>query len=87
MLLPAIGVWYGGWLDNLIQRLTEVNMVLPGLAIAVLANLLFGMDIWIVLGIIVVLNAFWSADQVFSFGVPSGKGSPLHRNGTLVWRQ
>ena len=33
----------GGWLDALIQRLTEVNMVLPGLASAVLANALLGL--------------------------------------------
>jgi peptide/nickel transport system permease protein len=40
VLLPAMGVWYGGWLDNAIQRLAEVNMVLPGLAIVVLVNAL-----------------------------------------------
>ena len=60
MLLPAIGVWYGGWIDNLIQRFTEINMVLPGLTIAVLANVLFNINIWIILGIVIVINAFGS---------------------------
>lgn len=60
MLLPAIGVWFGGWADNLIQRLTEINMVLPSLPIAVLTNVLFGWNIWVILGIVVVLNTFGS---------------------------
>ena len=58
MLLPAIGVWFGGWVDNLVQRLTEINMLLPGLPIAVLTNVLFGWNIWFILAIIVVLNTF-----------------------------
>jgi len=60
MLLPAIGVWYGRWIDNAIQRFTEINMVLPGLTIAVLANVLFNINIWILLGIVIVINAFGS---------------------------
>jgi len=60
MLLPAIGVWYGGWADDLIQRLTEINMVLPGLPIVVLTNVLFGWNIWVILAIVVVLNTLGS---------------------------
>lgn len=60
MLLPAIGVWYGGWVDNLVQRLTEINMLLPGLPIAVLTNVLFGWNIWVILVIVVILNTFGS---------------------------
>ena len=81
MLLPAIGVWFGGWLDALIQRLTEVNMVLPGLAIAVLANALFGTHIWILLGIVVLLNAFGGRSK------PSVQRSYRQRKHlTLKWR-
>lgn len=76
MLLPAIGVWYGGWLDNFIQRLTEVNMVLPGLAVAVLINLLFRVDIWIVLGIVVVLNAFGAPIKSFRSAFLQAKEAP-----------
>jgi peptide/nickel transport system permease protein len=76
MLLPAVGVWFGGGLDNFIQRLTEVNMVLPGLAIAVLANLLFGTNIWIVLGIVVLLNAFGSPIKSFRSAFLQAKEAP-----------
>jgi len=30
MAIAAIGTWFGGWVDNLIQRITEINMMLPG---------------------------------------------------------
>ncbi|HMD79948.1 MAG TPA: ABC transporter permease, partial [Anaerolineales bacterium] len=76
ILLPAVGVWYGGWLDNLIQRLTEVNMVLPGLAIVVLTNLLFGVNVWIVLGMIVLLNAFGSPIKSFRSAFLQAKEAP-----------
>ena len=76
LILPAIGVWYGGWLDNLIQRFTEVNMVLPGLAIVVLTNLLFGVNVWIVLGVIVVMNAFGSPIKSFRSAFLQAKEAP-----------
>lgn len=76
MLLPAIGVWFGGALDNFIQRLTEINMVLPGLAIAVLLNALFNVNIWIVLGIVVVLNALGAPIKSFRSAFLQAKEAP-----------
>jgi peptide/nickel transport system permease protein len=76
MLLPAIGVWYGGWVDNLIQRLAEINMVLPGLAIAVLANVLFNINIWIILGIVVLINAFGSPLKIIRSALLQAKEAP-----------
>jgi len=76
MILPAIGVWYGGWLDNFIQRLSEVNMVLPGLALAVLINLLFGVSVWVVLGIVVLLNAFGSPVKSFRSAFLQAREAP-----------
>jgi peptide/nickel transport system permease protein len=76
MLLPAIGVWFGGALDNFIQRLTEVNMVLPGLAIATLINATFGIHIWIILGIVVILNAFGAPIKSFRSAFLQAKEAP-----------
>ena len=76
MLLPAVGVWFGGWLDSLIQRITEVNMVLPGLAIAVLAYALYGVHIWIVLGIVVVLNALGAPIKSFRSAFLQAREAP-----------
>jgi peptide/nickel transport system permease protein len=76
MILPAIGVWYGGWVDNLIQRLTEINMVLPSLPIAVLTNVLFGWNIWIILAIVVVLNTFGSPIKTLRSAFLQAKEAP-----------
>lgn len=76
MLLPTIGVWYGGWVDNLVQRLSEINMVLPGLTIAVLVNVLFNINIWIILGIVIVINAFGSPLKTIRSALLQAKEAP-----------
>ena len=65
MILSAAGVWFGGWMDNLIQRLTEVNLVLPILAMSVLAYAYLGVNLWVILIIIVLLNVFGSPTKNF----------------------
>lgn len=58
MALAASGVWFGGWVDDLIQRLTEINLVLPILAISVLAYSYLGISIWTIFAIVIFLNVF-----------------------------
>jgi peptide/nickel transport system permease protein len=58
MMLAATGVWFGGWVDDLIQRLTEVNLILPILAISVLAYAYLGISIWVIFIIVILLNVF-----------------------------
>jgi peptide/nickel transport system permease protein len=76
MLLPAAGVWFGGWLDTAIQRLSEINMVLPGLAIAALAYALLGVHIWIILGVVVVMNALGAPIKSFRSAFLQAKEAP-----------
>ncbi len=56
MILAATGVWFGGWVDDLIQRLTEINLVLPILMISVLAYAYLGISIWLIFIIVILLN-------------------------------
>lgn len=65
MLLAATGVWMGGWVDNLIQRLTEANMILPVLAVSVLAYALLGIELWVILTVIILLNVFGPPAKTF----------------------
>jgi len=76
MLLPAIGVWYGGWADNLIQRLTEVNIILPSLPIVVLTNVLFGWNIWVILAIVVIINTFGAPIKTMRSAFLQAKEAP-----------
>ncbi|OQA21020.1 MAG: Glutathione transport system permease protein GsiD [Chloroflexi bacterium ADurb.Bin360] len=60
MLLAAISAWYGGWIDQLLQRLTEINMVLPFLPVSLMIFTLYSHSFWVLLGVVVVLSIFGS---------------------------
>ncbi len=65
MLVAAFGVWFGGWADALVQRITEANMILPVVAVAILFYSFYGASLWTILTLIVVLNAFGSPTKTF----------------------
>ncbi len=56
--IAAIGSWFGGWWDALIQRLTEINAVLPTLPILILIGTFYSRNIWIILGVVILLGIF-----------------------------
>jgi peptide/nickel transport system permease protein len=58
MVIAAIGTWYGGWVDELIQRITEVNLVLPFLAILIMVGTFYSRSIWLMLGVAILLSIF-----------------------------
>jgi peptide/nickel transport system permease protein len=58
MIIAAIGTWYGGWIDALIQRITEINLVLPYLAILIMVGTFYSHSIWVILGVTVLLSIF-----------------------------
>ena len=58
MIIAAIGAWYGGWVDELIQRITEVNLVLPFLSILIMVGTFYSRSIWVILGVTIALSIF-----------------------------
>ena len=58
MIIAAVGTWYGGWVDELIQRITEVNLVLPFLSILIMIGTFYSRSIWVILGVTVLLSIF-----------------------------
>jgi len=65
LIIAAIGVWYGKWTDASIQRITELNMILPGLPILILVGTLYSRSIWLILGIVIVLGVFSASIKVY----------------------
>lgn len=61
MIIAAIGAWYAGWVDELIQRITEVNLVLPFLAILIMIGTFYSRSIWVILGATILLSIFTGA--------------------------
>jgi peptide/nickel transport system permease protein len=58
MIIAAIGTWYGGIVDGIIQRITEINLVLPFLSILIMIGTFYSRSIWIILGATVALSIF-----------------------------
>ena len=63
--LAAIGSWFGGWVDGLIQRLTEVNVILPVLPILILIGTFYSRSIWVILGVVILLSIFSPSIKVY----------------------
>ena len=61
ILIAAFSAWYGGILDEVLQRITELNITLPALPIAVLVYILYSKSIWVILAVMILLNIFGNA--------------------------
>lgn len=64
MAIAGIGAWYGGWVDDAIQRITEVNMLLPGFPLLLMIGTLVNRNLFL-------LTAIWVALSIFSSGIKS----------------
>ena len=65
LIIAATGVWFGGWVDAVIQRLTEINIILPLLPILVMVGTLYSTSIWLMLGVVVVLGIFSAGIKMY----------------------
>jgi peptide/nickel transport system permease protein len=65
MIIAALGTWYGGWIDELIQRITEINLVLPFLSILIMIGTFYSRSIWVMLGATVALSIFTGGIKAF----------------------
>ena len=60
MLIAATGTWFNGWIDDVIQRITEVNLVLPLLPILIMIGTFYSRSIWTILGVTIIFSIFGS---------------------------
>jgi peptide/nickel transport system permease protein len=61
MAIAAAGVWFGGWLDELIQRITEIFLVLPFLPILIMIGTFYSRSITVIFGAVILLSLFGGA--------------------------
>ncbi len=61
MVISAIGSWFGGIVDGIIQRITEINLVLPFLSILIMIGTFYSRSIWTILGATIALSIFTGA--------------------------
>jgi peptide/nickel transport system permease protein len=65
MIIAAVGTWYGGWVDELIQRLTEINIVLPFISILIMIGTFYSRSIWVILGATILLSIFTGSIKIY----------------------
>lgn len=65
MVIAGVSTWYGGWVDEGIQRITEVNMILPLLPILIMVGTFYSKSIWLMLGVLILLNIFGASIKTY----------------------
>lgn len=65
MIIAATGTWFGGVVDDIIQRVTEVNLVLPFLPILIMVGTLYSRSIWTILWVVIGLSIFGTAIKTY----------------------
>jgi peptide/nickel transport system permease protein len=76
MVIAAVGVWFGGWVDALIQRITEINMLLPFLALLVMIGTFYSKSIWAMLGATILLSIFTAVIKTYRATFMQLKSAP-----------
>ncbi|MCS6769728.1 MAG: ABC transporter permease [Candidatus Caldarchaeum sp.] len=58
MTIGAVSAWFRGGVDTVMQRITEVFLVLPFLPVLIMVSTLYKVNIWVILLIVVFLSSF-----------------------------
>ncbi len=58
LIIGTISGWYGGTVDMIIQRIVEINTIIPFLPVLILLSTLYKLDISLILLSIIILNIF-----------------------------
>lgn len=76
LIIAGISTWFGGWVDQLIQRITEINMVLPFLPILIMIGTFYSRSIFTILGCVILLSIFGTGIKTFRAVFLQVKESP-----------
>jgi len=60
IFIGALCAWFGGKVDTVLQRVTEIFMVLPFLPTLIMISTLYKFNIWVLLLIVILLSIFGS---------------------------
>jgi peptide/nickel transport system permease protein len=76
LIIAAISTWFGGWVDTIIQRVTEVNLVLPFLPILIMVGTFYSRSLFVLLSVVILLSIFGSGIKTFRAVFLQVKESP-----------
>lgn len=58
LFIATISGWYAGIVDSIIQRITEIYMIIPFLPFLIMMAAFYKLDIWTILAVVIVLSIF-----------------------------
>lgn len=64
LIIAIISGWYGGIVDSVIQRVTEIFLILPFLPFLIMVDTFYNLNIWSLLLVVVVLSIFGSGVKI-----------------------
>src|SRR6266568_2736367 len=64
IVLGAIATWYGGWFDELVQRASDLLLILPILPILILISIVYSPGIWAILVVLVIFGVVGSSSKI-----------------------
>jgi peptide/nickel transport system permease protein len=76
MSIAAVSTWFGGWVDNVTQRIVEINMILPFLPILIMVGTFYSRSIGTILGTVIILGIFGQSIKTFRAMFLQTKESP-----------
>ena len=65
LIIAGISAWFGGWVDTLLQRITEVNLVLPFLPILIMIGTFYSRSIFVILSAVIIFSIFGQGIKTF----------------------
>jgi len=63
--IAGISTWFGGWVDTLLQRITEINLVLPFLPMLIMIGTFYSRSIFVILSAVILLSIFGQGVKTF----------------------
>lgn len=72
-IFGVISGYFGGLVDEVIQRITEIFMIIPILPILILISFIYRIDVWTLLLVIIALSPLGSTTKVVRSMVPQIK--------------
>jgi len=63
--IAAVAAWFGGWVDGLVQRISEISMIIPAFALALTIFYMVSDSIWVAFSAIILLMIFGNAVKTY----------------------
>lgn len=76
LIIAGVSTWFGGWVDTVIQRITEINLVLPFLPILIMVGTFYSRSLFVILTCVILLSIFGSGIKTFRAVFMQVKESP-----------